>query len=95
VTAAFKSRDPARYQAYRRAALQVVREQYKQAPRSDHWRSTADVLYLLENENLREGFFPTTESPLSVEPVRADDWTSISAMIHNFDGPQSHQALEQ
>ena len=36
-------------------------------------RFTADVLYLLENENLREGFFPTTESPVSVEPARADD----------------------
>jgi hypothetical protein len=95
VTAALKSRDPARYQAYRRAASQVVREQYRQAPRSDLWRCTADVVYLLENENLREGFFPTTESPVSVEPARADDGTSISAIIHNFDGPESRYALEQ
>jgi hypothetical protein len=95
VTAALKSRDPARYQAYRRAASQVVRDQYRQAPRSDHWRCTADVVYLLENENLREGFFPTTESPVSVEPARADDGTSISAIIRKFDGPESRQALEQ
>ena len=95
VTAALKSRDPARYQAYRRAASQVVRDQYRQAPRSDHWRCTADVVYLLENQNLREGFFPTTESPVSVEPARADDWTSISAIIRNFDRSQSRQALEQ
>jgi len=95
VTSALKSRDPARYQAYRRAASQVVRDQYRQAPRSDHWRCTADVLYLLENETLREGFFPTTESPVSVEPARPDDGTSISAMIHKFDGPQSGEALEQ
>jgi hypothetical protein len=95
VTAALKSRDLTRYQAYRRAASQVVRDQYKQAPRSDHWRCTADVLYLLENENLREGFFPTTESPVSVEPAGADDWTSISAIIQKFDGSQSHQVLEQ
>ena len=38
VAAALKSRDPARYQAYRRAASQVLRDQYRQAPRSDHWR---------------------------------------------------------
>jgi hypothetical protein len=95
VTAAFKSRDPERYQTYRRAASQVVRDQYRQAPRSDHWRCTADVLYLLENENLREGFFPTTESAVSVEPARDDDWKSISAIIQSFDGPQSRQALEQ
>jgi len=95
VAAALKSRDPARYQAYRRAASQVVRDQYRQAPRSELWRCTADVVYLLENENLREGFFPTTESPVSVEPARAGDKTSISAIIHNFDGPQARQALEQ
>ena len=95
VTAALKSRDPARYQAYRRAASQIVHDQYRQAPRSDLWRCTADVLYLLENENLREGFFPTTESPVSVERARTDDWPSISAILHNFDGSQSRQALEQ
>ncbi|MES1258078.1 MAG: winged helix-turn-helix domain-containing protein [Acidobacteriota bacterium] len=95
VTAALKSRDPARHQAYRRAASQVVRDQHKQALRSDHWRCTADMLYLLENENLREGFFPTTENPLSVEPARPDDGTSISGIIQKFDGPQSRQALQQ
>jgi hypothetical protein len=95
VAAALKSRDPARYQAYRRAASQVVRDQYRQAPRSDHWRCTADVLYLLENQNLREGFFPTTEISVSVEPARADDAKSISSIIHKFDGPQSGEALGQ
>jgi hypothetical protein len=95
VTAALKSRDPARYQAYRRAASQVVRDQYRQAPRSDLWRCTADVLYLLENQTLREGFFPTAESLVSIEPARADDWASISAILHKFDGPQTRQALEQ
>jgi len=95
VSAALKSRDPALYQAYRRAASQVVRDQYRQAPRSDQWRCTADVLYLLENENLREGFFPATASPVAVEPARSDDGNSISAIIQNFDGPQSRQALEQ
>ena len=95
VAAAFKSRDPVQYQAYRRAASQIVRDQYRQAPRSDLWRCTADVLYLLENQNLREGFFPTTESLVSVEPARAGDSASISSIIQKFDGPQSRQALEQ
>ena len=95
VTAALKSHDPMRYQVYRRAASQVVRDQYRQAPRSDHWRSTADVLYLLENENLREGFFPKLEISVSVEPACAGDWKSISAIINNFDGPQAREALEQ
>jgi Transcriptional regulatory protein, C terminal/NACHT domain len=95
VAAALKSHDPGRYQAYRRAASQVLREQYREAPRSDHWRCTADVLYLLENQNLREGFFPTTESAVSVEPARDEDWTAISGIIGKFDGPQSREALQQ
>lgn len=95
VSAAFRSRDPLRYQAYRRAASQAVRDQYRQAPRSEHWRCTADVLYLLENQSLREGFFPTTESAVSIEPARTDDGTSISAIIHKFDRSQSRQALQQ
>src|SRR6201997_3553201 len=95
VTAALKSRDPVRYQAYRRAASQVVRDQYTQALRSDHWRCTADVLYLLENQNLREGFFPATESSVSVEPARPDDSKSISAILQKFDGPQSREAMQQ
>jgi len=95
VAAALKSSDPARYQAFRRAASQVVRDQYRQAPRSEHWRCTADVLYLLENQNLREGFFPTTENQVSVEPARADDWTAILAILRKFDGPESRHAMEQ
>jgi len=95
VAAALKSTDPARHQAYRRAASRVVRDQYGQAPRSEHWRCTADVLYLLENETLREGFFPTTESSVSVEPAREDDGSSISAILQKFDGPQSREAMQQ
>src|SRR5262250_17696 len=91
VTAALKSRDPRRFQAYRRAASQVVRDQYRQAPRSDLWRCTADVLYLLENETLREGFFPTVESPVSIEPAHPNDENQILEIIRSFDGPQSCQ----
>lgn len=94
VTAALRSLDPARYQAYRRAASQVVRDQYKQAPRADHWRYTADVIYLLQNQNLREGFFPTVDSTVSVEPARAADGEAISAIFRKFDGPESRRILE-
>jgi hypothetical protein len=94
VTAALKALDPSRYQVCRRAAAQVVRDQYRQAPRADHWRCTADVIYLLENQNLREGFFPTTESTVSVEPARAEDGEAIFAIVRKFDGPESRRVLE-
>lgn len=94
VTAAFKSLDPLRYHTYRRAASQVVRDQYKHAPRADHWRCTADVIYLLENQNLREGFFPTTETSVSVEPARAEDGEAISSIVRKFDGTESCRILE-
>jgi hypothetical protein len=94
VTAAFKSLDPARYQAYRRAAAGVVRDQYKHAPRADHWRCTADVIYLLENQNLREGFFPATDSTVSVEPARAEDGDPIAAIVRRFAGPETRRIME-
>jgi len=94
VTAALKSLDPARYQSFRRAASQVVRDQYRQAPRAEHWRCTADIIYLLENQNLREGFFPSTESTVSVEPARADDGEAIAAIVRRFDGPEFIRLLE-
>jgi len=95
VTASLRSLDPARYQVYRHAAAQVARDQYRQAPQSDHWRCTADVIYLLENQNLREGFFPTAENTLSVEPARSEDGDAISAIVRKFDGPQSRRALHE
>lgn len=95
VTAALKARDPERYQTYRRAAAQVMRDQCKHAPRGEHWRCTADVLYLLENQNLREGFFPKTESTVSVEPARGEDWSEISAILKKFDGPESRRIMER
>jgi AAA ATPase domain len=94
VATALKSHDPARYQAYRRAASQIVRDQYRQAPRADLWRCTADVVYLLENENLREGFFPKTASPVSVEPARPADGASIAAIIARYDSSESRRALD-
>jgi hypothetical protein len=96
VTAALNSRDPAR--DIRRTGAQLRRSCVTNTGRHRDptgWRCTADVLYLLENDNLREGFFPTTQSPASFEPARAGDGTSISAIIRKFDGPQSRQALER
>ncbi len=94
VTAVLKSRDPGRYQEYRRAASRVVREQYRQAARSDHWRCTADVIYLLENESLREGFFPKTEVLVAVEPARSGDESAIAAIVRRFEGRQATAVMD-
>ena len=96
VTAALKSRDPVRYQAYRRAASQVLRDQYRQAPRSDHWRCTADVLYLLANQNLREGFFPQRRRVRFPSSRHARTiGRRILAIVRKFNGAQSCEVLEQ
>ena len=59
MTAALKSRDPVRFQAYRLAASQVVRDRYRRH-RDPTMALHGGVLLPARNENLREGFFPTT-----------------------------------
>jgi len=95
VTAALKSRDPARYQEYRRAASQVVRDQFSRLRALTIGAARRTWFTCSKNENLREGFFPTTEILVSVEPARADNWPAISSIIREFDGSESRQALEQ
>ncbi|MGV3519319.1 winged helix-turn-helix domain-containing protein [Luteitalea sp.] len=94
VAAALRAQDPRRYQELRRAATTVLRHQYTNAPRSELWRCTADVLYLIENETLREGFFPRTPAPVVVEPARPEDGEAIRAVAARYDRPVALGVLE-
>ena len=47
-------------------------EQVRHRHGAEPWRYTADLLFLLENPVLREGFFPSGAQPLAVEPSDTD-----------------------
>src|SRR3982750_1929381 len=58
VATSLAARDPDSHREYRRAAWTYLRDRSRPVYPADMWRHTADLLFLLENPVLREGFFP-------------------------------------
>jgi hypothetical protein len=87
--------NPSRYRAYRRAAWRELRAEAREAPLTELWRYTADMLYLIDNPVVREAFFPSGTLPLSVEPAQLDDAAAVSAIARRHEGPEAAALLER
>jgi hypothetical protein len=59
------------------------------------WRYTADLLYLLENPVVREGFFPTSAQEYVVEPARRGDGAAILHCIERHESLNTARYLER
>ena len=70
VAAYLRASDPDRSRRYRIAAWRQLRDEVTRATSHEMWRYTADLLYILENPAVREGFFPTSEHLYFVDPAR-------------------------
>jgi len=73
IATSLKTSDPSRYRALRRAAWRHLATPTRDVRGPALWRSTADILYLLENPEVREGFFPSGVHLCVVEPSRGED----------------------
>jgi hypothetical protein len=93
ISTLLRTSDPARHRAYRRAAWQQFRTELRTAAGTDLWRTTADLLYLIENPVLREAFFPESRQPLAVEPQRSSDATAILDIARRHEGPDGVRSL--
>src|SRR5207247_2608786 len=93
IASALRTSDPSRHRADRRAAWQHFRTELRTAGGPDLWRTTADVLYLIENPVIRGAFFPEEAQRYSVEPARADDGAAIHAIARRHDGPRAAAGL--
>ena len=87
--------DPERYRRYREAAWRRLRWQSRSAGIPDMWRYTADMLYLVENQWIREAFFPTALEPLSTEDATASDWPAIDAIAARHETPAARTLVEK
>jgi hypothetical protein len=87
--------NPLRYLAYRRAAWRELRSEAGQGPPHELWRSTADMLYLIDNPVVRDAFFPGGAPPLAVEPARPADVATIRGIARRHEGPASAAVLER
>jgi ATP/maltotriose-dependent transcriptional regulator MalT len=56
-----RANDPARHRQLRRRAWHYLREDAREIGRSELWRATADMLYLVENPVVRGGVLPPRE----------------------------------
>ena len=85
IATALRSLDPVRYQALRAAAWACLRAELDSAPRALLWRYTADMLYLVDQPQIRDAFFPADGAAHGVEPARREDWPAIRELAHAFD----------
>jgi hypothetical protein len=89
------STNPVRHRQYRRAAWRQLRNEVNEAPLTELWRYTADMLYLIDNPVVREAFFPSRAQPLAVEPANPTDGPAISAICRHHEGPEAAALLER
>jgi hypothetical protein len=90
-----RSLDPDRFRSYRAAAWHHVRAQTHSASVRELARSTADLLFLIDNPVVREAMFPTTAHRYSVEPARPEDMSAIRALWTAHDPPEGAAVLDR
>ena len=81
IASSLAARDPDTHREYRRAAWAYLQNRLRHGHGAEPWRYTADLLFLLENPVLREGFFPSGAQPLAVEPATAADEEAVLRLV--------------
>jgi DNA-binding CsgD family transcriptional regulator len=80
-------RDPVRYADYRVRAWRLFTHDSQRDRGGSLWEPTADLLYLISNRSVREGFFPQGAAEHAVEPASPADAGEISAIARDTEGP--------
>jgi hypothetical protein len=93
IAEATRAQDPSRHRRYRRAAWKALRSEVGDAGRSELWRYTADMLYLIRNPTVREAFFPSGARELTVEPAGEAEAEEIVAIARRHEGPEAVDLL--
>lgn len=93
IASATRAHDPERYRRYRRSAWKRLRSEVSGAGRSELWRYTADMLYLIENPTCREAFFPSGAQDLAVEPAGEEHRDDVLAIARRHEGPEAVDLL--
>ena len=89
-----RSVDPVRFRAYRTAAWQHLQSGTHAIARHELARSTADLLFLIDNPVVREAFFPTTAHAYSVESIRLGDAEEVRAFWHGQESANAALVLD-
>jgi hypothetical protein len=85
-----RATDPERYRRYRAAAWRQLRREVRAITHEEHWRYTADMLYLIENPVVRDAFFPASSLRVSVAPATPADAAEVLAIARSHEpGPEA------
>jgi hypothetical protein len=77
--------DPHRHRELRRAAWHHMRQALPSAGRAQLWPHAADALFLLEQDLVRDAFFPTARDVFVVERAQDRDWSDIASLCSAYD----------
>jgi hypothetical protein len=83
--ALLRAADPTEYWRLRAAAWGRLRAELRGAPKRDLWRYTADILYLIEDEAVRQVFFPPAAGEHQVGAAGAVDLDALQALAPDFE----------
>lgn len=87
--------EPEHFRELRAAAWRHLQHETRLSGASELHRSTADLLFLIDNPVVREAMFPTTAHSYSVEPARPDDELSLRELWRSYDTPAGVVALDE
>jgi hypothetical protein len=94
IASSLATRDPDSHREYRRAAWAFLHDRLRRAHgKTEPWRYTADLLFLIQNPVLREGFFPSGPQPLAVEPATPDDEPAVHQIVGEQAAPEREALL--
>ena len=78
-------RDPGRHITYRLRAWRYLNDVSHRSARTNLWQYTADLLYLVQNPNVRNAFFRPGAIEVSIEPALSGDRTAIEAICAKWE----------
>jgi hypothetical protein len=93
VDATLRATDPARRRRLRAAAYRHLRAELRTAPPAELWRSTADMLFLIDNPLIRDGFFPASDRGFAIEPAAERDGPAVAAIAERHEPPAAAALL--
>jgi hypothetical protein len=95
VVSRLRALDPVRHRALRLAALAYLEgASMNAAPTGPNaWRLTADLLFIVEYPEIREAFFPSHETTISIDSALPGDRAAVFAIADRYELPETVRAF--
>lgn len=89
-----ESVEPNKYASLRATAANWIYGRLQSAGPSTRWRFMADLLYLVDQPQVRDAFFPPETEVPSVEPAEMHDFAAIRKIVGHAAGAQEQMMID-